>query len=62
MDKFSLSRNMGFITGPLMLILGIFSYMSNKFPALAITMIILGIVRIGLTVYSYRMSKRENQD
>ena len=62
MDKFRLSRNMGFITGPLMLILGIFSYISHKFPALAIMMITLGIVRIGLTVYSYMMSKRENQD
>ncbi|GBL34708.1 hypothetical protein EMGBS15_03030 [Filimonas sp.] len=62
MDKFSLSRNMGFITGPLMLILGIFSYMGNKFPLLAMMMIFLGVVRIGLTVYSYMMNKRENQD
>jgi hypothetical protein len=62
MDKFSLSRNMGFITGPLMLILGICSYMGNKFPLLAMMMIFLGVVRIGLTVYSYMMNKRENQD
>jgi len=60
MDKFSLSRNLGFFTGPLMVILGIMAYTSNKFPALAITIIILGIIRIGLTIYSYVLSKRNN--
>ncbi len=62
MDKFSVSRNMGFITGPLMLILGIMTYMNHRFPPLSIVMIFLGIVRIGLTIYSYMMNKKENQE
>lgn len=63
MDKFSVSRNMGFLTGPLILGLGIFSYMRGGVPqALSVTMIILGIVRIGLTVYTYILSKKENQE
>jgi len=62
MDKISVSRNLGFITGPLMLALGIFAYQKNEFPILAITMIILGSVRIGLTLYSYFLSKKQNQE
>jgi uncharacterized membrane-anchored protein len=61
MDKFSISRNMGFITGPLMLILGIATYMNHRFPPLSIVMIVMGAVRIGLTVYSYLMNKKDNQ-
>ena len=61
MDKFSISRNMGFITGPLMLILGITTYMNHRFPPLSIVMIVMGAVRIGLTVYSYLMNKKDNQ-
>ena len=62
MDKISVSRNLGFITGPLMLALGIFAYRKNEFPILAITMIILGSIRIGLTLYSYFLSKKQNQE
>jgi hypothetical protein len=52
---------MGFITGPLMLILGIATYMNHRFPPLSIVMIVMGAVRIGLTVYSYLMNKKDNQ-
>lgn len=45
-----------------MLILGIATYMRGKFPPLSVVMIILGLVRIGLTIYSTVMSKRSNQD
>lgn len=61
MDKFSISRNMGFITGPLMLILGIATYMNHRFPTISIVMIVMGTVRIGLTIYSYLMNKKDNQ-
>lgn len=63
MDKYSASRNLGFFTGPLILGLGIFSYMRGGVPqALSITMIIIGCIRIGLTIYSYILSKKENQE
>jgi len=62
MDKFSLSRNLGFITGPLLLVIGILSYMKNTYPALSMIMIIMGLIRIGLTVYSYVLHKRSNQE
>jgi disulfide bond formation protein DsbB len=52
---------MGFITGPLMLILGIATYMNHRFPPLSIVMIVMGTVRIGLTIYSYLMNKKDNQ-
>ena len=62
MDKISASRNLGFITGPLMLGLGIFAYQKGEFPVLAIVMIILGTIRIGLTLYSYFLSKKQQQE
>jgi uncharacterized membrane-anchored protein len=52
---------MGFITGPLMLILGIATYMNHRFPTISIVMIVMGTVRIGLTIYSYLMNKKDNQ-
>ena len=62
MDKFRLSRNMGFITGPLLLLLGIMGYMKKNLPALSIMMMILGVIRIGLTIYTVMMQKKENQE
>lgn len=62
MNKFTLSRNLGFITGPLMLILGIASYSRGVYPPISILMIIMGLIRIGLTIYSVVMSNRPNQD
>jgi hypothetical protein len=60
MNKFAISRNLGFITGPLLLLLGIFSYMKGTLRPLSMIMIILGIIRIGLTIYSYVLSRKEN--
>ena len=61
MDKYKASRNMGFITGPLMIALGLFSYMkANAIPALSITMVVLGCIRLGLTIYT--MNKPGRQD
>jgi uncharacterized membrane protein len=63
MDKFKLSRNIGFITGPLMLILGIMNINSDKAPVwIAYMLIILGIIRIVATTISYLKSKKEKNE
>ena len=57
--KFNLSRNIGVVTGPLIVGLGIFSLYKGTAPQmLSITMIILGVIRIGLTIYSFIQSKK----
>lgn len=63
MDKYKASRNMGFLTGPLILGLGIFSYITKGVPAgLSIMMMVIGAVRIGLTIYTTILSKKQNQE
>jgi hypothetical protein len=63
MDKFKLSRNIGFITGPLMLLLGIMNLNSNQAPVwLSYMLIVLGIIRIVATTISYMKSKKENNE
>jgi hypothetical protein len=59
-SKFTLSRNIGVVTGPLIVGLGIFSLYKGTAPqALSYTMIILGIIRIILTIYSFLQNKRQ---
>ena len=63
MNKYSLSRNMGFITGPLLLAMGLLSYNRHSVPvALSMTMVALGVIRIGLTLYSLFLSKKDNNE
>jgi uncharacterized membrane protein len=61
-NKFAISRNLGFITGPLLIAIGIFGYNRHVNDPLSIVMIILGIFRLGITIYSLQMSKKNNQD
>ncbi len=57
--KFNLSRNLGVVTGPLIVGLGIFSLYRGTAPqGLSILMIVLGTIRIGLTVYSFVRSNK----
>jgi hypothetical protein len=57
-----LSRNLGFITGPGMIMLGISGLMRNRNTYLSIFILFLGVVRTGLTLYSYFKKKNETQE
>lgn len=62
MNKFNLSRNLGYFTGPLMIVLGIFAYNGNKMPkGFALLFVALGIIRLGITIY-VSMKNNKNSD
>jgi hypothetical protein len=61
MNKFSLSRNLGFFTGPLLIIMGLIGINGNKLPkGLGYVFVALGCFRLGLTIYAAYMSKKNN--
>ncbi len=60
--KFAISRNIGIVTGPLMVIAGLVGYFTmsvNK--SIALLVVTMGVVRIALTAYTIWLSKKENQ-
>lgn len=61
-QKFNYSRNLGFLTGPLLIIMGIVGFVKNFNPFLSGMLIVLGIIRLGLTFYSLWLSKKEQSD
>ncbi|MBK7762278.1 MAG: hypothetical protein IPI46_02765 [Bacteroidetes bacterium] len=55
------SRNMGVVTGPLILTLGIVGYMRGANQTMSIFIIVLGAMRIALTIYSFWLRKKDAQ-
>ena len=52
MNKNNISRNLGYFTGPLMIVLGVIALNGERMPkSFAMVFIGLGIVRLGLTIY-----------
>jgi hypothetical protein len=61
MNKYLASRNLGFVTGPLLLIMGLISLDGQRVPkTFAYLFVVMGIIRIGITIYSYIQSKKKD--
>jgi|694.fasta_scaffold24513_3 hypothetical protein len=62
MNKYSLSKNLGFFTGPVLIIMGAFALKNPEMPPfLAYSFIGFGIIRLLLTLYvHFKSNKNES--
>ncbi|HNF71816.1 MAG TPA: hypothetical protein PLP34_05355 [Chitinophagaceae bacterium] len=56
---YKISRNIGFITGPLIVLLGYIGYKNGANKGMSVFIITLGVIRTLLTVYTYRKRKEQ---